>query len=177
MCPTMLATLRLVLARAFIVAGRILLAATLLMPVWVGYRASSVTGNEVVGLFVLLAVSASVWPMLLPVASAALATTGAGVAAETVLGRRFVAEVRVVHVLRLPGQLWGYELEVVLGRGRLIVASSELWEWPEDYELGAVPRVFHPWWTGWLVLAGWLLGGLAVIAIGFGLVAWLVPAG
>lgn len=174
----MLDTLRTVLARALIVAGRVLLAATVLMAVWVGYRAASVTESEVVGLFVLLAASGSVWPMLLlPMASAALATTGGGITAETVLGRRSVAEVRVVHALRLPGHVWGYQVEVVLGRGRLIVASSELWEWPDDYGLGAVPQVIHPWWTGWLAMAGWMLGGLAAIALGFGLLAWLVPAG
>ena len=127
----------------------------------------------------MLTATAIMWPMLLlPMASAALTTTGGGVlAAKTVLGLRTVAEPRVVHALRIPGQLWGWHVEVVVGRGRVVVASSERWHWPDDYGLGGVPQGRHPWWTGWLAVAGWILSALAFIAIGFGLVAWLVPSG
>ena len=64
--------------------------------------------------------TAIMWPMLLlPMASAALTTTGgSALAGKTVLGLRTVAEPRVVHSLRIPGQLWGWQVEIVVGRGR-----------------------------------------------------------
>ena len=123
--------------------------------------------------------TAIMWPMLLlPMASAALTTTGgSALAGKTVLGLRTVAEPRVVHSLRIPGQLWGWQVEIVVGRGGVVVVSSERWDWPDDYGLGAVPQVRHPWWTGWLAMAGWILSAFGIVAIGFGLVAWLVPTG
>ena len=170
-------TLRRTLAHVLIVAGRLVLIATVLLAVWIGFRGSSVTENEVIGLFVVLTATGSLWPMLLlPMASAALTTTSGGVlAAETVLGRRTVAEPRVVHALRIPGQVWGWQVEVVGGRGRAVIVSSELWDWPDGYELDDVPWIGHPWWWGWLAIGCWMLGGLAVIAIGFGLIVWLIP--
>ncbi len=170
----MLPTLRIVLARALVTAGRVIVVAPVLMGAWVVFRGASATQGESTALGLLFALAGVSWPMLLlPIASAALVTVGSRLTAETVLGTRHVAEPRVVHVVPLPLQLSDYRVEVVLGTGWVIVVSSGVWDGPGDYHVVGVQRVIQPWWVGWLVLLGWFLGFPALTFLGWGLIVLL----